>query len=213
MTPNDKKHYTKRVVTGDEVVSLRNNIGESYMDSIVPALALMSIPLFFIFYFIFGDILGVSFRTLAWSFAGIFVLVLTYSLFHDAKREENLRDWESRVVKSYVNALPVESKDLVQIKIFMSSSDEPYVNSIYTRNQRVKCRWMELSFIDKGLVTLEGCYEVMVSLPKGEKPYLSYQYVDKYLGQGYNVEAFNSGYYNPTLYLPEDYDFQNQPSS
>lgn len=118
------------------------------------------------------------------------------------KKKEN---WKKETAKPYINSLPIESKEIVKIKIDMNETVERVHNEKYTQKMSVNRRSMSVSFVDNSLISLNGWYCVKVNLENGAKPYISYQKLSNKLGDG-----FESGYYNATIHLPKDYNFHYQ---
>lgn len=144
------------------------------------------------------------------SFASLIItIILGFSVlgvwgFHEAKHSQAIQKWEKEIVSPFVNALPQEKSEILQLQIFLTPSYEQVYSSYYTRKPSPTQRKVQVTFIDNslGLTTKEDYFEVCVDLEAGEKPFISYQYVENHLG--FNME---SGYYNPTIHLPKDYNF------
>lgn len=131
-------------------------------------------------------------------------LVMAVLGFHEGKHAKAIQRWEKEFVSPFINALPKGKSEIVQLQIFLTPSYEQVYSSFYTRKPAPNQRKVQVTFIDNGLglITKEDYFELCVDLEAGEKPFISYQYVENHLG--FKIE---SGYYNPTIHLPKDYNF------
>ncbi|WP_442637861.1 hypothetical protein [Rossellomorea marisflavi] len=123
--------------------------------------------------------------------------------FSDSNIKDNqVAKWNKEVATPYIESLPVEKRNVVYIKIDPELTSETEGSFYYTTSKTVERTPLTFSFKENGLTTLTNWYETHMELTDEEKPYVTYQYVPKKLGEG--VEK---GFYNVKLYLPENYEF------
>lgn len=158
--------------------------------------ALISIPLM---------IYGVGFFTLIISVV-IFTLVL--GLFAEEVPNQELLNWKEDA-RTYVSESPEERHEIVYIKLDPETSTN-VKGSFFLGAGRV---YSEVKSSTPMTVAYKTDNDVKVKtfwaytsmeLSEEDKPFLTYQNLSKDLGHG-----INSGWYNPKVHLPADYEFDN----
>lgn len=129
--------------------------------------------------------------------------VLSFSANHNA-----IEKWEEDYLSPYLSEQP-EQRVEVETKIriieghvapaFERGSEVVYVDEV---NDRVMTSFA--FYRGKQLVHMTRYIVVEKSLDNSDKPYFSYKEVEKDMGWPYK----KSSYYNPVLYVPENYEFE-----
>lgn len=144
-----------------------------------------------------------------------FLLVLIGTCFHifymgELTENKNLAwsDWKKEIANPYVASLPITKENIDSIEFNKNISTKEAESNFYTKEVDTKTSPKSpviVSFQENGsssLTTLTDYYKVKKDLKNGEKPYVTYQHLDKKLGEG-----MDKGFYNLEIHLPKDYSF------
>lgn len=153
-----------------------------------------------------------------WMLPGLFILVVT-SIFYfmdvhgnqQEKIAKNIEEWKKVYAIPYINALPVEKRNVVFIKIEATSTQELKDHGMYLRTEEVHRTPITVSYKDMGaIVTKTDWYATDMGLSLDDKPYYQFTILPEPLGvreDGKKAE-FWAGQYNQQIFMPNNYEFK-----
>ncbi|PLS19030.1 hypothetical protein CVD28_01095 [Bacillus sp. M6-12] len=103
------------------------------------------------------------------------------------QRSNSVEKWENEIALPYIESLEESKKAIMGVSFGVGRYRN--IATIIVKD-------------GEGVKKYEGSYEVKTTLSPGEQPYVGYKYLEQDLG--YDIQK---GYYDITVYVPQDYTF------